>query len=63
MGVWLVDFQECLLSGKGWRRKEPKRNACKFNDIAGTLEVFQHSDTHRRINHNCSGEIQPCQLL
>lgn len=61
MGVWLVDFQECLLSGRGWRRKELKRNACKFNDIAGTLEAFQHSDTHRQRNHNCSGEISPCQ--
>lgn len=55
MGVWLVDFQECLLSGRGWRRKELKRNACKFNDIAGTSEAFQHSDTHRQINRNCSG--------
>lgn len=59
----LVDFQECLVSGRGWRRKELKRNACKFNDIAGALEAFQHSNTHRQRNHNCSGEIRPCQLL
>lgn len=63
MGVWLVDFQECLLAGRGWRRKELKRNACKFNDIAGTLEAFQHCNTHRRRNCNCEGEIQPRQLL
>lgn len=59
MGVWLVDFQECLLSGRGWRRKELKRNACKFNDIAGTLEAFQHRNTHRQRNSNCAGEIRP----
>lgn len=63
MGGWLVDFQECLLSGRGWRRKEPKRNACKFNDIAGTSEAFQHTDTHRQRSRNCSGEIWPCQFL
>lgn len=63
MGGWLVDFQECLLSGRGWRRKEPKRNACKFNDIAGTSEAFQHTDTHRQRSRNCSGEIRPCQFL
>lgn len=63
MGVWLVDFQECLLTGRGWKRKEPERNACKFNDIAGTLQTFQHSDTYRQRNRNCSGKIRPCQLL
>lgn len=63
MGVWLVDFQECLLTGRGWKRKEPERNACKFNDIAGTLQTFQHSDTHRQRNCNCSGKTRPCQLL